>query len=51
MALLERLRGHGSVAIIGMSKNSGKTVTLNALLAEAEEEEVCVGLTSIGRDG
>ncbi|WP_422486750.1 hypothetical protein [Gudongella sp. DL1XJH-153] len=39
------------VSIIGMSKNSGKTVTLNHLIEEAMEEGVQLGLTSIGRDG
>ena len=34
-----------------MAKNAGKTVTLNALLDEAYEEGICIGLTSIGRDG
>lgn len=39
------------VSIIGMSKNSGKTVTLNHLIGEAMEKGVQLGLTSIGRDG
>ncbi len=39
------------VSIIGMSKNSGKTVTLNQLIEEAMEEGIPLGITSIGRDG
>ena len=42
---------HKIVSIIGMSKNSGKTVTLNHLIGEAMEEGIQLGLTSIGRDG
>ncbi len=40
-----------TISIVGMAKNAGKTVTLNALLDEAYEEEIILGLTSIGRDG
>lgn len=40
-----------TISIVGMAKNAGKTVTLNALLDEAYEEGICIGLTSIGRDG
>ena len=34
-----------------MTKNTGKTVTLNALLRHAAATQVGVGVTSIGRDG
>ncbi|MDO5301147.1 MAG: hypothetical protein Q4E76_01385 [Tissierellia bacterium] len=52
MNLLEKLYPeHSRVSIIGMSKNSGKTFTLNALMAEAEEMGLTMGITSIGRDG
>jgi hypothetical protein len=40
-----------TLAVMGMSKNTGKTVTLNHLLAEADAAHVAVGVTSIGRDG
>ncbi|MBI2733164.1 MAG: hypothetical protein HYX44_07670, partial [Aquabacterium sp.] len=40
-----------TVSVMGMSKNTGKTVCLNHLLACALHERVAVGLTSIGRDG
>ena len=36
---------------MGMSKNTGKTVALNHLLAQAAAAGVSVGVTSIGRDG
>ena len=52
MALVELIRGkYKTISIIGMSKNSGKTVTLNHLIGEAVEEGIVVGITSIGRDG
>lgn len=43
--------GMSVVAVMGMTKNTGKTVTLNHLLACAAAERIDVGLTSIGRDG
>lgn len=43
--------GLRSVAVMGMTKNTGKTVTLNHLLSLAHAERRVVGLTSIGRDG
>lgn len=42
---------HRIVSIIGMSKNSGKTVTLGYLIEEAFDNGRVLGLTSIGRDG
>lgn len=42
---------YNTVSIVGMSKNSGKTVTLNHLIKEAEEANIPIGITSIGRDG
>lgn len=46
-----RAGGMATLAVMGMSKNTGKTVALNRLLACAAAEDVAVGLTSIGRDG
>lgn len=46
-----RAKGLRTVAVMGMSKNTGKTVCLNHLLAQAHEAQVHVGVTSIGRDG
>ena len=34
-----------------MSKNAGKTFTLNHLIEDAEEQGLIIGITSIGRDG
>lgn len=46
-----RRRGLTTLAVMGMSKNTGKTVALNHLLACAAHDGVAIGLTSIGRDG
>lgn len=40
-----------TVAVMGMTKNTGKTVALNHLLEQAQAAHVAVGLSSIGRDG
>ena len=40
-----------SLSLIGMSKNSGKTTVLNALLRYYSSSGIILGLTSIGRDG
>ena len=40
-----------TLAVMGMSKNTGKTVALNHLLAQAAANGVNIGVTSIGRDG
>lgn len=49
--LIELFKDYKTISIVGMAKNAGKTVTLNALLDEAYENGKKVGLTSIGRDG
>lgn len=41
----------GVVAVVGTAKNTGKTVTLNHLMACAAADGLRLGLTSIGRDG
>ncbi|MBI3381909.1 MAG: hypothetical protein HY019_07865 [Aquabacterium sp.] len=46
-----RARSLQTVAVMGMSKNTGKTVCLNHLLQQAQQYNLAVGLTSIGRDG
>jgi hypothetical protein len=43
--------GSSSVIVVGTAKNVGKTTTVNALLRVAEDRDVKLGLTSIGRDG
>ena len=40
-----------TISVIGMAKNAGKTVALNRLLIESQENNTLVALTSIGRDG
>ena len=51
--LWRRIReaGMGCVSVMGLAKNTGKTVTLNHLLARAAADGLAVGLSSIGRDG
>jgi len=39
------------LALVGLAKNTGKTVTLNALLGELAAAREPVGVTSVGRDG
>jgi hypothetical protein len=39
------------LALVGLAKNTGKTETLAAILAEHARTGLCVGVTSIGRDG
>ena len=34
-----------------MAKNAGKTVTLNHIIEQAEYKNICLGITSTGRDG
>lgn len=42
---------HRIISVIGMSKNSGKTVTLNHIIEQISSAGQRLGLTSIGRDG
>ncbi|OIQ73139.1 hypothetical protein GALL_452260 [mine drainage metagenome] len=44
-------RGMDVLAVMGMTKNTGKTVALNHLLAQARAAQLALGVTSIGRDG
>jgi hypothetical protein len=39
------------LALVGLAKNTGKTVTLRAILGEHAVAGRTVGVTSIGRDG
>jgi hypothetical protein len=39
------------LALVGLAKNTGKTVTMNALLGELAKAREAVGVTSVGRDG
>lgn len=47
--LSEQLNRIGTLSIVGMCKNAGKTTVLNWLLKHASDR--VLGLTSIGRDG
>lgn len=51
--LWQRIQRSGieTLAVMGMAKNTGKTVALNHVLAQAHAAQVPVGVTSIGRDG
>jgi hypothetical protein len=49
--LSELLAGTQRLALVGLAKNTGKTVTLAAILAEHAAAGLPVGVTSIGRDG
>lgn len=51
MIALDIFASRRSIAVIGMAKNTGKTVTLNHLVAQSTRAGLTVGLTSVGRDG
>lgn len=51
MPFVEEILKYGSVSVVGMDKNVGKTVTLNYLLRRLASMPVGVGVTSIGIDG
>jgi hypothetical protein len=51
LLLAELTRGARRLALVGLAKNTGKTVTLTALLAELAARGTVVGVTSVGRDG
>ena len=51
MLLSELTASVRRLALVGLAKNSGKTVTLTALLRELETEGRLIGVTSVGRDG
>ena len=50
MWLTENILDYGSVAVVGLAKNVGKTVTLNHILRELHDKGK-IGVTSIGIDG
>jgi hypothetical protein len=49
--LTDLLASTRRVALVGLAKNTGKTEALAALLRELAEQDRCVGVTSVGRDG
>lgn len=51
MLLSELTSSARRLALVGLAKNTGKTVALGTLLRELEAEGRRVGVTSVGRDG
>ncbi|HKG37387.1 MAG TPA: hypothetical protein VKB25_00205 [Conexibacter sp.] len=51
MRISEAIEPAARVALVGLAKNTGKTVALGAILSELEERGETIGVTSIGRDG
>jgi hypothetical protein len=49
--LSDLVAGTRALALVGLAKNTGKTVALAAILAEHAAAGTRVGVTSIGRDG
>lgn len=39
------------ISVVGTSKNAGKTVAMNEIIAQAEAQGIALGLISTGRDG
>ena len=51
MPFIKDILKHRSLSIVGLEKNTGKTVCLNYILRRLNEMHVHVGVTSIGVDG
>ena len=51
MPFVKDILNHRSLSIVGLDKNTGKTVCLNYILRRMNEMGVHVGVTSIGVDG
>lgn len=51
MPFVENIRNYRSLSIVGLEKNTGKTVCLNYLLGRLNELGVSTAVTSIGVDG
>ncbi|MFL5818661.1 MAG: hypothetical protein ACJ76L_13825 [Conexibacter sp.] len=51
MRISDAIEPAARVALVGLAKNTGKTVTLGAILAELEARGETFGVTSLGRDG
>jgi hypothetical protein len=43
--------GANNIAVVGLAKNSGKTVALNAIIKRAQAFGMRIGVASSGRDG
>lgn len=51
MPFMEKIRGCRSLSIVGLEKNTGKTVSLNYVLGRLAEMGISTAVTSIGVDG
>ena len=51
MPFVEDIRNYRSLSIVGLEKNTGKTVCLNYLLGRLDELGISTAVTSIGVDG
>ena len=51
MPFVENIRNYRSLSIVGLEKNTGKTVCLNYLLGRLSRLGVSTAVTSIGVDG
>jgi hypothetical protein len=51
MGLLRETSKYRIISVVGMAKNTGKTTTLDAMIAEAPDCGLRLGVTSTGRDG
>ena len=51
MPFVRDILRHRSLSIVGLEKNTGKTVCLNYILQRLNQMEVSLGVTSIGVDG
>ncbi|MBP5412040.1 MAG: hypothetical protein J6Y47_02150 [Bacteroidales bacterium] len=51
MCLIDDILKHKSVSVVGMAKNTGKTVTLNYVLEHMAGSGKCIAVSSIGVDG
>jgi hypothetical protein len=49
--LISRVKELRTIAIVGLSKNSGKTSFLNFLLSRIDSNKNCIGVMTTGRDG
>ena len=51
MPFIEELIKYRSCSIVGLAKNTGKTVSLNYVLGRLPLDRMRIGLSSIGIDG
>jgi len=51
MALVDLIAHHKIISVIGLAKNTGKTVVVKKLLNELSHSKIRYGITSIGHDG